>query len=98
MATKKTTTKKTPVRTPSARKTKVENTAEYTHVGLVKNDAYLAPYEDAIRGRHEHATTMGCTVQPTDGCSVNGRLMQRPSILSVTSMTGRRRKAIFAIR
>lgn len=55
MATKKTTTKKTPVRTPSARKTKVENTAEYTHVGLVKNDAYLAPYEDAIRGRHEHA-------------------------------------------
>ena len=55
MATKKTTTKKTPVRTPSAKKTKVENTAEYTHVGLVKNDAYLAPYEDAIRGRHEHA-------------------------------------------
>ena len=25
------------------------------HIGLVKNDAYLQPYEDAIRGRHEHA-------------------------------------------
>ena len=25
------------------------------HIGLVKNDAYLAPYEDAIRGRHDHA-------------------------------------------
>ncbi len=25
------------------------------HIGLVKNDAYLEPFEDAIRGRHEHA-------------------------------------------
>lgn len=25
------------------------------HIGLVKNDAYLQPYEEAIRGRHEHA-------------------------------------------
>lgn len=25
------------------------------HIGLVKNDAYLEPYEDAIRGRHDHA-------------------------------------------
>ncbi|MCR4774147.1 MAG: alpha amylase C-terminal domain-containing protein [Prevotella sp.] len=25
------------------------------HIGLVKNDGYLEPYEDAIRGRHEHA-------------------------------------------
>ena len=25
------------------------------HIGLVKNDPYLEPYEDAIRGRHEHA-------------------------------------------
>ena len=58
MATKKTTTKKTPVRTPSARKTKVENTAEYTHVGLVKNDANLGPYEVANRGRHEQAIGM----------------------------------------
>ena len=22
---------------------------------LIKNDPYLAPYEEAIRGRHEHA-------------------------------------------
>ena len=25
------------------------------HVGIVKNDPYLEPYEDAIRGRHDHA-------------------------------------------
>lgn len=25
------------------------------HIGLVKNDAYLQPYEEAIRGRHDHA-------------------------------------------
>lgn len=25
------------------------------HIGLVKKDAWLEPYEDAIRGRHEHA-------------------------------------------
>ncbi len=25
------------------------------HIGLVANDAYLEPYEEAIRGRHDHA-------------------------------------------
>ena len=25
------------------------------HIGLVKNDSWLEPFEDAIRGRHEHA-------------------------------------------
>ena len=25
------------------------------HIGLVKNDGWLEPYEDAIRGRHDHA-------------------------------------------
>ena len=31
------------------------------HIGLVKNDAYLEPYEDAIRGRHDHALwKLGC--------------------------------------
>lgn len=25
------------------------------HIGLVKTDSYLEPFEDAIRGRHEHA-------------------------------------------
>ena len=50
MVTKKTTTKKTPVK-----KTRVSKVKELSHIGLVKNDSYLAPYEDAIRGRHEHA-------------------------------------------
>ena len=52
MVTKKTTTKKAPVKKTSAKTVKVK---EPSHIGLVKNDAYLAPYEDAIRGRHEHA-------------------------------------------
>ncbi|WP_455541686.1 alpha-amylase family glycosyl hydrolase, partial [Prevotella fusca] len=50
MVTKKTTTKKAPVK-----KTRVSKVKELSHIGLVKNDSYLAPYEDAIRGRHEHA-------------------------------------------
>ena len=25
------------------------------HIGLVKNDGYLEPYENAIQGRHDHA-------------------------------------------
>ena len=55
MVIKKTTTKKTPVKKTSVRKTKVTRVKEPSHIGLVKNDSYLAPYEDAIRGRHEHA-------------------------------------------
>ena len=40
------------VKKPS-KKTAVPTT-NVTRMGLVKNDAYLEPYEDAIRGRHEH--------------------------------------------
>ena len=50
MVTKKTTTKKAPVK-----KVRVSKVKELSPIGLVKNDSYLAPYEDAIRGRHEHA-------------------------------------------
>ena len=25
------------------------------HIGLVKNDGYLEPFENAIKGRHDHA-------------------------------------------
>ena len=52
MVTKKTSTKKASEKKTSARITKAKEPA---HIGLVKNDSYLAPYEDAIRGRHEHA-------------------------------------------
>ena len=41
----KTTATKKAVKTPAAPK----------HIGLVKNDSYLEPYEDAIKGRHDHA-------------------------------------------
>ena len=45
MATKKTTRAKASTQKPSTPK----------HIGLVKHDPYLEPYEDAICGRHEHA-------------------------------------------
>ena len=25
------------------------------HIGLVKNDSWLEPFEEAIKGRHDHA-------------------------------------------
>lgn len=47
MTTKKNTVKKVT--------TKAVKPQPPKHIGLVKNDPYLEPYEDAIRGRHEHA-------------------------------------------
>ena len=32
----------------------VAKSVEPKHIGIVKNDGYLAPYEDAIKGRHYH--------------------------------------------
>lgn len=68
MATKKETTKKPAAKkaaatkkTTTAKKTvakKVEKIVEQTapeHIGLVRNDSWLEPFEGAIRGRHDHA-------------------------------------------
>lgn len=39
-----------------SKKTQTKNSeSKVKHIGLVKNDAYLAPYEEAIKGRHDHA-------------------------------------------
>ena len=46
MATKKTTTAKT---------TKAVRPKAPQHIGLVRNDSWLEPFEDAIKGRHDHA-------------------------------------------
>ena len=46
--TKKTTTKK--VTTKKAKKVE-----EPKHIGLVRDDSWLEPFEQAIRGRHDHA-------------------------------------------
>ncbi len=37
---------------------KAEKAVKPQHIGLVKNDMWLEPFEDAIRGRHEHAEWM----------------------------------------
>ena len=42
-------------KTTTAQKTAKLAVSEPEHIGLVANDGYLAPYEDAIRGRHDHA-------------------------------------------
>ncbi len=49
MATKKGTTKKVTEKT-STLKPQTPN-----HIGIVQNDPWLEPYEEAIRGRHDHA-------------------------------------------
>ena len=50
--------KKTTAKKPAVKKVAVKKTAkepENPHIGLVRNDSWLEPFEDAIRGRHEHA-------------------------------------------
>lgn len=53
------TTKKTAAAAnkPAAKKTTAKKAApkQPQHIGLVKNDSWLEPFEDAIRGRHDHA-------------------------------------------
>lgn len=60
MATKKTTVKTeektTGKRQCAPRKSSAPRAPK--HIGLVKNDMWLEPYEDAIRGRHDHAVWM----------------------------------------
>ena len=34
---------------------KTKTIKKIQHIGLVKNDSWLEPYEDAIKGRHDHA-------------------------------------------
>ena len=48
-------TKKAESGKKTAAKKAVKTTAAPKHIGLVKNDSYLEPYEDAIKGRHDHA-------------------------------------------
>ena len=48
MATKKATPKKSATKKAAAPKAP-------EHIGLVRNDSWLEPFEDAIRGRHDHA-------------------------------------------
>ena len=56
MATKKTTAagKTTAAKTTAEKAVKPVGQTEPQHIGLVKNDSWLEPYEGAIRGRHEH--------------------------------------------
>lgn len=58
MATeKKTTAQKAAIKKATAKKPVAKKAAKAVvkHIGLVKNDPYLADYEDAIKGRHDHA-------------------------------------------
>ncbi len=57
VAPKKTAAKKTAAKSkPKAQSPKLKaQTPENPHIGLVRNDGWLEPFEDAIRGRHDHA-------------------------------------------
>ncbi len=39
----------------ATKKDKKKSNSTATHIGLVRKDAYLQPFEDSIRGRHDHA-------------------------------------------
>ena len=47
--------KKTAAAAPRKRGAKTETKQANGHIGLVKNDPWLEPFEGAIRGRHDHA-------------------------------------------
>lgn len=55
------TTRKPSTNKRTAKASTINNTSKVsaqtipTHIGIVANDPYLEPYEDAITGRHEHA-------------------------------------------
>ena len=57
--TKKTTaTKKVAAKKAAPKKAapkKVKKVEEPQHIGLVRDDSWLEPFEQAIRGRHDHA-------------------------------------------
>ena len=60
MVAKKTTAEKKTAKKPAAKKAPakkaaVKRTKAPQHIGLVRNDGYLEPYEAAIQGRHDHA-------------------------------------------
>ena len=53
---KKATAKKTTTKKVVAKKVeKIVDQTEPQHIGLVRNDSWLEPFEGAIRGRHDHA-------------------------------------------
>ena len=52
-APKKTSAKKTVTKKVAAQKIVEQQVPE--HIGLVRNDSWLEPFEGAIRGRHDHA-------------------------------------------
>ncbi len=58
MAEVKKTTKKAPAKKCGTRKCGAKKETAPKHIGLVAKDKWLEPYEDAIRGRYEHAKWM----------------------------------------
>ena len=53
--TKKTTTAKKAAPKKATAKKVVKKVQEPQHIGLVRDDSWLEPFEQAIRGRHDHA-------------------------------------------
>ena len=53
MAKKETTPKKSATKKVAVKK--IVDQKEPEHIGLVRNDSWLEPFEAAIRGRHDHA-------------------------------------------
>ncbi len=54
-AAKKAPAKKAPVKKTTAKKAAPKKVEVPQHIGLVRDDGWLEPFEQAIRGRHDHA-------------------------------------------
>ncbi len=58
MAETKKADKATTAKKPTTRKRPTATAKKARHIGIVQNDSWLEPFEDAIRGRHDHAEWM----------------------------------------
>ncbi len=58
VADEKTADGKAKAKKSACRSKAVKAAAKPKHIGIVKNDPWLEPFEDAIRGRHDHAEWM----------------------------------------
>ena len=84
MVAKKTTVAKTTAKKPVAKKTAVKRTKVPQHIGLVKNDGYLEPYEAAIQGRHDHAALEN---QPVDRKTARSPSLILPAAMTISVYT-----------
>ena len=80
------TTKKTTTKASAAKSTSKK--AAPKHIGIVANDPWLEPYEDAIRGRHDHAVWMENELTNKGKMSLSDFVMSTMVCIAMTRESG----------